>query len=94
MKRFSDIAEDERPLDGDKIGINDVVNKEITVLAFTVNDSKFESEKYLKLQFELEGKRRIIFTGSTVLAKQLQKYESELPFIATIRKINKYFTLS
>jgi len=94
MKRFNDFADDERPLDGNKIGIGDVVNKEITILAYKINDSKYEREKCTTVQFEIEGQRRVLFTGSTILAKQLEKYEKELPFIATIRRINKYYTLS
>lgn len=33
-------------------------------------------------------------TGSVVLINQLEKYQQEIPFLATVRKIERYFTLT
>ena len=41
-----------------------------------------------------EDKTYIAFTGSNVLIEQLNKYESNIPFYTTIKKINKYYTFS
>jgi hypothetical protein len=43
---------------------------------------------------ELPDERFIIFTGSTVLQEQLEKYKDRLPFMATIRKIDRFYTLT
>lgn len=50
--------------------------------------------QYLTIHFELEGKQHITFTGSIVLMNQLKKYESHLPFISIIKKINRHYTFS
>jgi len=92
-KYFSDFAK-ETIFDGDKIHINDVINMEINIIAYRVADSKYTDRKCLTLQIEFENNKHIIFTGSTVLIDQLEKYKEQLPFITTIRKIKKYYTLS
>lgn len=48
----------------------------------------------MTLQFKLNDRKHIIFTGSDVLIGQVEKYESEIPFLATIVKINRYYTLT
>ena len=91
MKNFSDIAK-EQVLDGDKVRIDDIINMEITILKYTIKESRYsknESGNYLTLQIEHEGKRCVIFTGSDVLIDQMEQYGDQLPFIATIRKINR-----
>jgi len=96
MKRFSDFADD-KVLDGDKAKIDDVLNKEIKVIGHSIKNSKYSKNKsgnYLTLQIELDNEKFIIFTGSDVLIEQLKKYESEIPFLTTIRKINRYYSLT
>lgn len=46
------------------------------------------------LQFELDGDRRVLFTGSDVLIEQVETYGDQIPFAATIKKIDRYYTLS
>lgn len=97
MKRFGEFAQEEAPLDGAKLKIDDVLNREIVVTGCRVSDSRYTkagAERCLKLQFELDGVKHVLFTGSGVLIDQVQKYKEEIPFIATIRKIDKYYTLS
>jgi len=96
MKRYSDFSK-EKVLDGDKMRIDDVLNKEVAILAYSIKDSRYsknESGKYLTLQIEISEKKYVIFTGSDVLIDQMEKYEHELPFLATIRKINRYYSLT
>lgn len=95
MQRFSDFAE-AQPLTGEKISMADVLNKEITVLAYRIGNSHFKDgvDKYVKIQIEVAGEKRIIFTGSRVIIDQLEQYKDHLPFIATIIKIDKFFTFS
>jgi len=51
-------------------------------------------EHCLTVQFEIDGHKRIFFTGSNVLKDQLEKYACEIPFLATLKKIDRYFTFS
>lgn len=96
-KRFADFAEERRPLDGEKIKIENVLNKEILVTGYRVKRSKFDkntSGMVLTLQAEIDGETRVIFTGSDVLIEQLEKYGEQVPFLTTIKKIDRFFTLS
>lgn len=40
------------------------------------------------------GCRHVLFTGSDVLIDQMQKYGDQIPFAATIKKIDRYFILT
>lgn len=87
------------PLDGAKLKIDDILNKEVMITAMRVKPSKYcgagkSSPSCLTLQFEMSGERYVAFTGSGVLADQAQAYQAEIPFFATIRKIDKYFTFT
>jgi len=96
LKKFSDIAK-EQILDGDKVRIDDIINTEITILKYAIKESRYSKNKsgdYLTIQIEKDGKRYVIFTGSDVLIDQLKQYGEQLPFIATIRKINRYYSLT
>jgi len=94
MKRFADFAEEHKPLEGDKVKINDILNKEIEVTGYSVKQSQYKEKDYLTLQFKIDGNLKILFTGSGVLINQLEKYENEIPFVTEIKKINKYYTLT
>ena len=95
MKRFSDFAE-EQTLDGDKVKLDDVLNKEIVVTGYVVTKSKYKSsgDMCLKLQFEVDSARYILFTGSNVIINQIERYHDEIPFITTIKKVDKFYTFS
>lgn len=100
MKRFRDFARSKKVLDGEKIAIAQVLNKEIVVLDYSVAESKFDdcktrcSGKCLTLQVTVDGVKRVVFTGSDVLLKQVREYEAEMPFITTIIKVDQFFTFS
>jgi len=97
VKNFGDFATEEQPLDGDKERIDNILNRLILVTGFRVKNSQYsknESGKYLTLQFSIENQTKIIFTGSDVLIGQLERYANEIPFKATIKKINRYYTLT
>ncbi len=95
MKRFKDFAKEEN-LDGDKAKLDFILGKEIIVTDYQLTNSKFANNNRmcLKLQFELEGERYIVFTGSMVLARQAEKYKDEMPFATTIKKIDQYYTMT
>ena len=94
MERFRDFAS-ETSLEGEKMKIADVLGKEITVLAYQTGESRYkrgDSSSYLKLQFELDGRKRVLFTGSVVLLRQCETYREHMPFTATVEKVGKYYT--
>ena len=95
MKSFSDFAKEEKPLDGDKIKIDDLLNKEVIIKDFKVAKSKYEGKgDYMTLQIEENGQTRVSFTGSLVLINQCKRYKDEMPFKATIKKVERYYTFS
>jgi hypothetical protein len=97
MKRFSDFAKSPNILDGAKIKLDEVINREIVVLGFRITDSKYgknKSGKCLMLQIEIDGERKVIFTGSDVLIEQMERYGEEVPFASVLKKVDKFYTLS
>lgn len=97
MKRFSDFNTDLQPLDGEKIKIDDILNIEVNVIGYNIRKSKFgknASGKCLAMQIEINGDRRVVFTGSDVLIGQLERYGEQIPFLAVVRKIDRFYTLS
>jgi len=97
VKRFADFNADIKPLDGEKVKIDDVINIEVMVIGFNIRKAKYgknASGKCLALQIDLSGVHRVAFTGSDVLISQLEKYGDQIPFLTTIRKIDRYYTLS
>lgn len=94
MKKFSDFADDSN-LEGDKIKISDILDKEIVLLDFKIDKSKLKSnEDYLILQFKYLDEKHVLFTGSNVLINQCKKYKNEIPFLTKTIKVDKYFTFS
>lgn len=93
MKKFSEFSK-ESILDGEKVKIDDIINEEIVIIGFNVKASKYKEKNYLTLQIKRADKKFVLFTGSEVLIDQLKKYESNIPFITTVRKINKYYSLT
>lgn len=95
--RFRDFAVEQQPLDGEKSKINDILNAEILIIGHALKPSKYKknvSGLCLTIQYELEDKRYVCFTGSDVLIDQFQKYAENIPFLATIKQIDRYYTLS
>lgn len=97
MKLFSElgITLDSAPMSGEKIKINRIVNKEIEVIDFELNESKFQADKCrkcLKLQIRLDNELRVVFTGSSMLIQAIQKIQkSMLPFKTTIVEVNGFY---
>ena len=97
VKRFWDFADAPRVLDGEKLRLDDLINREVTVIGCRISESKFgknKSGKYLTLQIEIDAVHKVVFTGSDVLIQQMEKYGDEIPFIAVIKKDERFYTLS
>ncbi len=97
VKRFAEFADAPSVLDGDKIKLDDLINREVTVIGSRITESKYgknKSGKCLTLQIEIDGVHKVVFTGSDVLIQQMEKYGDEIPFIAVIKKVERFYTLS
>jgi len=102
MHKFSEFADTSISpvMDGKKVSLDDVLDKEITVLRYRIKKTKFSEAKNpdcLTVQFAYSGNddaHFVFFSGSSVLMQQLEKYQDKLPFTATIKKVGKYFTFS
>lgn len=94
MKKYSDFAKNHNILDGKKLSILEIINIEVLLIGYRLADSKYGKNKCLTLHIELDGVRYIIFTGSTILTEQVESYKEEIPYLTTIKKIDKYYTFT
>lgn len=95
VKRFSDFAKEDINLSGDKMQMRDIFGKEILVKAYRMLDSKAAPGKpCMQLQFELDGRECVVFTTSVVLQRQMNEYDSHLPFVTTIKNMRRYHTFT
>lgn len=93
--KFSVFARDKLPMPGDKKFMNDLLNREIIITDFRISGSKKRNgTDCLQLQFILDDKVCVVFTGSSVLIDQIQSSKENIPFHATIVKIDKYYSFS
>ncbi|MDE5615916.1 MAG: hypothetical protein K2I81_03740 [Alphaproteobacteria bacterium] len=93
--KFAVFARDKLPMPGDKKFMNDLLNREITVTDFRISSSKKRNgTDCLQLQFILDDNVCVVFTGSSVLIDQIQSSKENIPFRATIVKIDKYYSFS
>lgn len=96
MKNFKDlgITSSIPTMQGEKIKIDRVLNRQISVHSFQIKDSKFDrgNGKCLFIQIELDSEKRVLFTGSGVLMDTIQKVPQDaFPFQTTIVKDNDRF---
>lgn len=76
---------------GDKIKIDRILNKEIVVHDYRIEDSKVKAgTKCLTLQIEVSGSKHVLFTGAKFLIQTIEQVPREnLPFKTTIIKENE-----
>jgi hypothetical protein len=82
--------------EGDKIKMSKILNREIIVLAFKIEDSKVFKDrgtcKCLHLQISFNNEKHIVFTSSSGLIDVIQQIpESGFPFTTTIIQDNDRF---
>jgi len=97
LQRFGDFAQEDKPLEGEKRRIDELLNRELVVTGERIRESKYKDEgrrRYMTLQVEIDGDSFVVFTGSEVLINQIEKYREYIPFIATIIKVDRYYTFS
>lgn len=97
IKSFKDlgIKTEINTLKGDKIKIERILNKEIRVVKYRIEESKFKEKgngKCLYFQILHNGTDHVVFSGSGVLMDQIQQVPTDaFTFITTITKTNDYF---
>lgn len=95
MQQFSDfgITTNNKGFIGDKIKIDRILNKTITVHDYKIDKSKFEGKgQCLHMQVEVDGSKRVIFTGSVGLIEVIDKIpKTGFPFQTTIIKDNERY---
>ena len=79
----------EKGFEGDKVKIARILNREIVVHKFKIEDSKIFKEKgtgkCLQLQISIGNEKHVVFTSASGLIDQInQVTEKNLPFTATI----------
>lgn len=88
MKQFNElgIQDEKKGLVGDKIKVERVLEKRITVIDFNIVDSKYDG-KCLQMQIEFNEDKRVIFTSAKRLISTMEKVDkSSLPFSTIIKK--------
>lgn len=76
---------------GDKIKIDRILNRSITVEAFKIEKSKFDGDR-LDLQIRIGETQHVIFTGSATLREMIERVPKEaFPFQTTIVKENERY---
>lgn len=90
MHKFSDFAKPAM-LDGQKIKISELFNKQIAVMGAKVTKSKVNSGECLQLQIRMDDKNYVCFTGSTVLIQQIKENMAEIPFETVITTVGSAY---
>lgn len=97
-----------KALDGEKIRVDEILDKEIVVCGFKISASKYKDKGCgfcSKVQFyfadDAAKTRRVFFTGSGVLKDQLEKAkaaldktESPLLFKAAVSKVGNSYSFT
>ena len=96
MNKFSDFnVSVDLPMSGEKIKISKILNRKIIVNDYRLNDSKYSKNKSgqcLTLQIVFEGVKRVVFTGSDVLIRQITQVNRDcLPFECEIMQEGDHY---
>ena len=98
MNKFSqfDIKDPCKGFEGEKIKMSRILNREIIVYDFKLEDSKLFKEKgsgkCLYLQISVNNEKHIVFTGAGGLIESILQVSRDLfPFATTIVKDNERF---
>ncbi|MCL2473446.1 MAG: hypothetical protein FWF23_00860 [Alphaproteobacteria bacterium] len=91
---FADFNTQPIGLEGKKQYMKDIIGKKILITAFRILKGKYKTQHCLQMQFELEGERFVVFSGSSVISTQLEEHKNMLPFYTAIKRIDRYLTLS
>lgn len=92
-KKFSDLGiklDTSGLLLGEKISITKIINKDIVVKSYKLDNSKYENKQCLTIQISVDNIDRVVFTSSKILINQIQQINNEdFPFETKIEIFNK-----
>lgn len=94
MKQFSELGiVSKKSFVGNKIYIENNLNKEVVVEFFDIKPSKKnDGTECLQIQIKLDGDPHVVFTSSTFLMNQIRQLkDDDFPFTAKIVKINRHY---
>lgn len=98
MKSFKEMGVkiSSRAFVGDKFKIDRLLNREIAVLHYKIEDSKKkEGTKCLYLQVKMGDQTGVLFTGASALMEAIRQISQEnFPFTTTIVKENDRYEFS
>lgn len=95
-----DLVPEHNTLEGSKVKIDSILNLPLTFTGWELRESKHKkdgAEHCLTLQFDMNGIKHVVFTGSNVLIEQVNQFGAALPadsprcFRAKIVKIGNYY---
>lgn len=93
MKSFKDmgITLSSTSFIGDKIKMDAILNREILVHDYRIEDSTLKpGTKCLWMQIEVDGRKRVLFSGGKGLMQMIQQVDrADFPFKTTIIKENE-----
>ncbi|CAG5001782.1 hypothetical protein DYBT9275_02740 [Dyadobacter sp. CECT 9275] len=80
-------------MEGEKIDIYQVLNKEIEVHRYRIENSKYPEKgngKRLDMEIVFDGRKRVVFSGSVILQEIIKKIPlASFPFRTVIKMINR-----
>lgn len=95
LKRFSDLPPRKREAWAEKKKISEIIGQEILITGFAVIQSKYgPNAEALRISFEMGNEQFICYTASSLLRRQLEATEDELPYLAAIEEKNHWLTLT
>jgi hypothetical protein len=100
MRQFKDlgIKTTLQSFTGDKIKMDKVLNRQIVVIDFKIEKSKYGDKgngKCLYMQIQLGEEKRVLFSGAVGLMDTIQQVpKTDFPFATTIVKENEHFAFT
>ncbi|KQS34006.1 hypothetical protein [Dyadobacter sp. Leaf189] len=97
IKKFKElgIQPESKGFEGDKISMDRILNREITVHDYRIENSKYPEKgnaKCLYMQITIGDNKHVLFSGSKVLQDEIQRVsKDDFPFATTIVKENRRF---
>lgn len=95
--QFSEISDgtDFDTIQGRKVKLNDILGHEIIITGFQCAPSRQRQDTdYLTIRFLMNGQLCIVWTGSIVLRRMLEKYSQQLPFRTRISRAGDAFVFA
>jgi len=91
MKRVSEVLAQHGELDG-SVKIEDLVGMDFIIHNFTLIDTKWGP--CARVEISIAKKDEVLLTWSKVIISQLEQLEGDLPLVATIQRVKRYYTLA